>query len=81
MGLPAMTEPQDRAELEAAVDQAIAVCGGDARAAVRALIVAASVCEAELQPLQRDIARLTAIVSRGYARGQVAPRGAPHSEA
>ncbi len=34
--------------LEAAVDQAIAACGGDMRAAVRALIVANNFLESEL---------------------------------
>lgn len=83
MGLPATIEPrpQGSAEVEAAVDQVIATCDGDARAAVHALVVAAGVCEAEMQALQQDIARLTAIVSRGYARGRVAPRGAPRGEA
>ena len=33
-------EPRGAEELEAAVDQAIAACGGDARDAIRALIIA-----------------------------------------
>ena len=50
-------------ELEAAVDQAIAVCGGDMRAAVRALIVANNFLESE-------IAELMKAVSHAYARGR-----------
>jgi hypothetical protein len=49
--------------LEAAVDQAIAVCDGDQRATVRALIVANSVLESE-------IAELKKAVSHAYTRGR-----------
>jgi hypothetical protein len=48
--------------LEAATDQAIAACGGDARDAVKALIVANEFLEALVEELQAD-------VSNGYARG------------
>jgi hypothetical protein len=52
--------PQSDAEqLEAAADQAIAAYGGDARDAVKALIVANEFLEAELATQ----------VSRGYIRG------------
>lgn len=47
------------AELNAAADQAIAACGGDARDAVKALIVANEFLERELETQ----------VSRGYMRG------------
>jgi hypothetical protein len=47
--------------LEAAADQAIAACGGDAREAVKALIVANHFLESELE-------KLRAAVSSGYAR-------------
>lgn len=48
--------PQTEAEqLEAAVDQAIAACGGDPRAAIRALILANDFLEAN--------------ASRGFRRG------------
>ena len=57
------------ARLEAAVDEAIAACDGDLRAAVRALILANDYLEQEL------CAMFTA-VSRGYARGRFAARGA-----
>jgi hypothetical protein len=45
--------------LESAADQAIAACGGDAREAVKALLVANEFLEAELE----------ARVSHGYMRG------------
>ena len=50
-------------ELETAVDQTIAVCGGDMRAAVRALIVANNFLESE-------IAELMKAVSHAYTRGR-----------
>ena len=49
--------------LEAAVDQAIAVCDGDPRAAVRALIVANSLLESEIADLKKA-------VSHAYTRGR-----------
>ena len=52
--------------LEAATDQAIAACGGDARQAVTALVVANEFLEAQLRELQ-------AAVSNGYARGKFEP--------
>ena len=52
--------PQANAErLEAAADQAIAACGGDAREAVKALLIANEFLENELEPQ----------VSHGYIRG------------
>jgi hypothetical protein len=53
-------------DLETAADQAIAACGGDAREAVKALIVANNFLEAR-------VARLQASVSTGYARGREPP--------
>jgi hypothetical protein len=50
-------------QLEAATDQAIAVCGGNAREAVRALIVANEFLEAE-------VCELMQAVSHAYARGR-----------
>ena len=50
-------------ELEVAVDQAIDACGGNTRAAVRALIVANSFLETE-------IAELKKAVSHAYTRGR-----------
>jgi hypothetical protein len=48
-------------DLEAAADQAIAACGGDAREAVKALLVAVDFIEART-------AELRASVSTGYSR-------------
>ena len=44
-------------ELEAAVDQAIDACGGDTRAAVRALIVANNFLGSEIAELTKEIGR------------------------
>ena len=52
------------ASIEAEVDEAIAVCGGDARAALRAALVANAYLEAEVE-------RLTKAISTGFARGQL----------
>ncbi|MGY4429704.1 hypothetical protein ACVWWO_002181 [Bradyrhizobium sp. F1.13.1] len=49
--------------LDAAADQAIAACGGDAREAVKALIVANGFLEAQVE-------ELLASVSAGYSRGR-----------
>ena len=54
-------EQSDADQLEAAADQAIAACGGDAREAVKALIVANHFLETELE-------KLRAAASPGYAR-------------
>ncbi|MGJ4884559.1 MULTISPECIES: hypothetical protein [unclassified Bradyrhizobium] len=49
--------------LEAAVDEAIAACEGDPRAAIRALIVANDFLETEVGELMKA-------VSHAYARGR-----------
>jgi hypothetical protein len=54
-------------ELDAAADQAIAACGGDAWETVKALIVANGFLEAQLDELRTK-------VSTGYARGRLAPQ-------
>ena len=54
-------EQSDADQLEAAADQAIAVCGGDARETIKALIVANHFLETELE-------KLRAAASAGYAR-------------
>jgi hypothetical protein len=62
--MPAEPEIQPASEpdrFEAATDQAIAACGGDARAAVKVLIVANEFLEAQVSELQ-------AAVSKGYVR-------------
>ena len=58
---PAHTEDHDG--LEAAVEQAIAACGGDLRSAIRALIVANEYLENEASELMKA-------VSQAYARGR-----------
>ena len=50
-------------ELEVAVDQAIATCDGDLRAAIRALIVANRYLECEVSELMKA-------VSHAYVRGR-----------
>ncbi|MCP4618549.1 MAG: hypothetical protein GY844_19200 [Bradyrhizobium sp.] len=50
-------------ELEAAVEQAIAACGGDMRATIGALIVANNY-------LEDEVAELMKAVSHAYARGR-----------
>ena len=60
----AAPNPQSDAEqLDAAADQAIAACGGDAREAVKALIVANEFLESEVSELMKA-------VSHAYARGR-----------
>ena len=49
--------------LEAAVDQAIAACGGDLRSTIRALIVANDYLETEVGELMKA-------VSHAYVRGR-----------
>jgi hypothetical protein len=55
--------------LDGEVEQAIAACGGDPRAAVRALMVFNAHLRTELASLDAELAQLLASVSRGYARG------------
>ena len=50
-------------DLEGEADQAIAACGGDAREAVKALLVANGFLEAQLDELRKA-------VSTGYSRGK-----------
>ena len=50
--------------LELATDQVIAACDGDVRAAVRALIIAKELLEAELNDVY-------AATSKGYSRGRI----------
>jgi hypothetical protein len=53
----------DADQLDAATDQAIALCGGNAREAVKALIVANEFLESE-------VCELMQAVSHAYARGR-----------
>jgi hypothetical protein len=52
--------------LEATVEQAIAICDGDVRAALRAALVANSF-------LADEVEQLTSEVSAGFARGRISP--------
>jgi len=58
------SEAETAAVIEAEVDQAIAVCGGDVRAALRATLIANTYLEAEIE-------RLTEAISTGFARGRM----------
>jgi hypothetical protein len=46
---------QDADRLEAAVDRAIAACGGDMRSTIRALIVANEYLESEVSELMKAV--------------------------
>lgn len=61
--MSSVSQPNEQDGLEAAVDQAIAVCDGDPRAAVRALIVANNLLESEMADLKKA-------VSHAYMRGR-----------
>jgi hypothetical protein len=62
--MSSVSQPNEQDDgLEAAVDQAIAACDGDLRAAVRALIVANNFLESE-------VAELMKAVSHAYLRGR-----------
>ncbi len=63
-----MVQPASNAPdlLEAAVEQAIAICDGDVLAALRAALVANSF-------LMDEVERLTKEVSVGFARGRISP--------
>lgn len=63
--MPAEAKPDqvDDNELEAAVEHAIAACGGDMRATIRALIVANDF-------LENEVSELMKAVSHEYVRGR-----------
>lgn len=62
-----MPIPQgDEDPLEESVDQALAACGGDVRATIKALILAN-------QYLESEVAELMKSVSHAYARGRFHP--------
>jgi hypothetical protein len=58
------SEAEVAASLEAEIDEAIATCGGDVRAALRATLIANAYLETELE-------RLTEAISTGFARGRM----------
>ena len=63
--MPAEAKPDqvDDNELEAAVEHAIAACGGDIRATIRGLIVANDF-------LENEVSELMKAVSHAYVRGR-----------
>jgi hypothetical protein len=63
--MPSSSQPNAEEDdgLEAAVDQAIAACGGDMRATICALIIANDYLESEVSELMKAI-------SHAYARGR-----------
>jgi hypothetical protein len=71
-GSPAVNAPKEQSieaenlpsDLEAEVDEAIRICGGDVRAALRATLVANAYLETEVE-------RLTEAISTGFARGRM----------
>ena len=65
MGEPAANEAEMAVpDFEAEVEEAIALCGGDPRAALKATLVANFYLETELE-------KVLEMVSAGYGRGQV----------
>jgi hypothetical protein len=65
--IPETSELDPAAQLEIEVQEAIDLCGGDARAALRATLIANAF-------LQSEVERLAATVSTGFARGRVRRR-------
>lgn len=63
MSSASQANAQDADGLEAAIDQAIAACGGDMRSTIRALIVANDYLETEVSELMKA-------VSQAYVRGR-----------
>lgn len=62
--MSSVSKPNEQDDgLEAAVEQAIAVCDGDMRAAIRALIVTNNFLESEISELKKA-------VSHAYTRGR-----------
>jgi hypothetical protein len=67
---PAETDPAEA--LEAEVEEVIALCGGDIRSALRAMLIANAY-------LQAEVDRLTDAVSAGFTRGRI-HRSKPEDE-
>jgi replication-associated recombination protein RarA len=63
---PAVSLTVPSEELEAAVDAVVALCEGDQRAALRALVAANDY-------LNADVERLQELISKGYARSRISP--------
>ena len=64
MSEPARTNTSPTDAIEDEVQEALAICGGDAIAALRITLIANAFLEAEID-------RLSAAVSSGFARGKV----------
>jgi hypothetical protein len=58
------SEADPAATLEAEIDEAIALCGGDVRAALRAMLIANAY-------LEEQVERLTEATSSGFGRGRM----------
>jgi hypothetical protein len=67
---PSGPSETDSASSDVEVDAAIALCGGDVRAALRATLLANAYLEAEVE-------RLSEAVSAGFARGRIRRRAKP----
>ena len=66
--MPVVNEADEREDLyEVAVDEAIAACGGDLRAALKALLIANEFLEHQLESISVQ-------VSNGYSRGRIRGR-------
>lgn len=75
MSQPALEAPKlgPNGQLEVEIEEAIALCAGDVRAALRATLIANAY-------LQDEVDRLSGAVSTGFARGRIrrqssAPKG------
>jgi hypothetical protein len=66
---PAPLSQSDAEQLDAAADQAIAACGGDAREAVKALIVANQFLETDLEKLRPARCRWAIRANHGGVSG------------
>ncbi len=66
--MPVVNEADERQDLyEVAVEEAIAACGGDLRAALKALLIANEF-------LERQLESISVQVSNGYSRGRIRGR-------
>jgi hypothetical protein len=66
--------PETPDPLDVALEQAVAICDGDVRAALRAALVANSFLTAEVERLTAEVERLTRAVSFGFLRKRLPAR-------